>query len=271
MRGVIAFSVLLFGFLLAQSTLAETELTLDAAQRLAQDHSLGIAGARYDSLSASDDYGAARAARYPSLSLNATSYYVDDIPVAKIGFSSIELGVHDNYQADFKLVLPLYAGGRITSQIRAQQALSLSRGASLEARRLEIAYSTRRAYLGMMISEALTASTKASLERIQLIKMDVSNLYSQGMADSSNILEAELALQKADQAYSERQTSERNSGLLMGRLTGLDDEITPIDSLPLPDINNYQNTRLNSSDISRPELRALEKQGASRQVPDKSQ
>lgn len=237
---------------------AITNLTLDTAQRLAQEHSLGVAGARYDSLSAADDYGAARAIRYPTLSLNAVSYYIDDIPTAKIGPATTELGVHENYQADFKLTLPLYAGGRIISQIRVQQELANSRGATLEARRLDLAFSTRRAYLGMLASEALTGSVNASLERIKLIKQDVANLYSQGMADSSNILEAELALQKAEQAFSERITSQRNAGLLMGRLTGLEDEITPVDTLPLPDINIHQNTMSNTPDISRPELKALD-------------
>jgi outer membrane protein len=258
MRSLIAIIVLLGSLFSLKSAAAGTELTLENAQRLTQEHSLGVAGASYDSLSASADYSAAQAGRFPTLSLNAMSYYLSDIPTAKLGLTTMELGVHENYQADFKLTMPLYAGGRITSQIRAQQAIAQSRGASLEAKRLEIAYTTRRAYLGMMAAEALSASASASLERIELIRKDVDNLYSQGMADSSNILEAELALEKARQAYSERQTSKQNSGLLMNRLTGLKDDFVAVDNLPTPDLALYPKSGLGNEIIARPELKALE-------------
>jgi outer membrane protein len=236
---------------------AETPLTLKQAIELSLDHSYGIKSARHDSIAAVYDYRAAGSQRLPTLSLEARSYYIDEVP--SIEFPLVgkkELGVKDNYQADLKLSLPLFTGGKIANRVRMTGENRQARSFALEAEQLRTAYSCRKAYLGLMLARAIASSAEASAERITIIRRDVHNLYDGGLADSVDILEAELAYQRALQASSEKETLKKNAGISLMRILGLPPatEIFPTEEIPLPE----HQTDWKHVSISRPELRMLD-------------
>jgi outer membrane protein len=238
---------------------AQMALTLEEAIRLSNDNSQIVKSAIYDSLSAISDLEAAKAQRFPTASLNATSYYINKLQSAALPFPGVKLtiGTHDNYQADLRVNLPLYTGGRISSQIGMQEAVTQSRGSSLAAQRLNNVYLTRKAYLGVLAAAAIEASTDASLERLKVIREDVQNLYNSGMADSTDLLDTELALERGTQGRDEKSTAVNNAKAFLARLTGLtnSDSLILSDSIPIPNFSNYENQR--PADIERPELEAL--------------
>jgi outer membrane protein len=233
------------------------QLSLEDAIRLAAERSPGIQAARSDSLSGIYDLGAARAWRYPTASLTATTFYINTLQTAALPFGGLSLtvGTHNNYQADFRLSLPLWTGGRISGQVGLQTALSDVKGANLQAARLNNAYNTRKAFLGLLAAQAVARSAEASLARIELIVEDTQNLYQNGLADSVDLLYSDLALQKAIQAQVERATAITNARALLGRLIGLpSDSIIIPDALPEPDIGIYQHQRPRRDSINRAEI-----------------
>jgi outer membrane protein len=257
----LAFYSLLLAFITLTSTplFGQKALTLEEAIRLSNDNSQIVKSALYDSLSAISDLEAARAQRFPTASLNATSYYINKLQSAALPFPGVKLtiGTHDNYQADLRLNLPLYTGGRISNQIGMQEAVSQSRGSSLAAQRLNNVYLTRKAYFGVLAAAAVEASTNASLERLKVIRGDVQNLYNSGMADSTDLLNAELAWERGAQGQDEKSTAVKNSKAFLARLTGLviGDSLILTDSIPIPNFGEYENKQ--PANINRPELEAL--------------
>ncbi len=239
---------------------AEVRLSLAETIRLAQEHSYEVNISVHDSSAAAYDYNSARSLRYPTFSLNAVSFYIDDLQSVQLGLRKMELGSHENYQADLKLQVPFFTGGKISHQIGIQQENMQFRSLSLESERLNAAYQSRKAYLNLLLSQSLVGSAKASTERIGLIAADVRNLHAAGLADSVDILEADLAYQKALRFSAEKETIKRNASLLLAQQIGLPpgEEIVPIDTAPMPPLPDTTEKAADSSQISRPELRALD-------------
>lgn len=247
-------------FMAARAT-GQTQLTLDEAIRLSQEHSNIIQSAKADSLAAIYDYKTAAAQRYPTLSLSAASFYIDEVQKIDLPLNSMEVGSHENYQADFRLAFPLYTGGRISSQVKTQRELAGARAANLQAERLKDAYQARKAYLAVMAAQAILSSAQASLERVKTINRDVQNLYSAGLADSVDLLDAESSFQRAQQNRNEKLSSLNNVTANLARMLGwgFDSKIVPADSAPTPDYFQYENAIPDSQSIARAELDALER------------
>ena len=242
--------------LLATPVSAQVKMTMEDAIRLSREHSFSVKSSQHDSLAAVYDYRAARSGRFPSLSLNAASFYIDELQtVSLLPNRSIELGSHENYQADVRLNMPLYTGGRLSSQINIQRENLNIHAFSLETERLNIAYQARQAYLALIMAGHLVKSAEASLNRIRLIQKDVENLYAVGMADSVDILDASLAHQKGSLNLVEYQTNLHNSLLRLAQVTGLENksEIVPSDEFPVPAENSAPDAA--GRIIARPELK----------------
>jgi outer membrane protein len=259
--GKLKFTITAVIMALANPVLAQRPFSLEDAIRFSGEYSGGVRSARSDSLSGAYDLGAARALHYPTASLAATYFYINALQTAALPFGGARLtiGTHDNYQADLRLSLPLWTGGRISGQVGLQKALAGIKGANLQAARLNNAYNTRKAFLGLLASQAVAKSVEASLARVTLLQGDTRNLYNSGLADSVDLLNSELAMQKAIQAMDERSTATANSRALLARLIGLPpDSIMIVDTLPEPDIEIYQHQRPVRDSINRAELKVQE-------------
>lgn len=236
-------------------------LSLEDAIARALKHSYTVKAAAHDSVGASYQLKAARSDRYPTLSLEAVSYAVDEIPSFTLPLPnapSLELGSKETHQADFKLSLPLFTGGKIDGNIDRYHAITQAAQANLETRRLETGYQTRKAYLNLMLADVALQSVQASQKRLDIIKTDIQNLYDNGMADSTDILETELAYQKILLQVDYQTTMRTNATAVLNKLIGIDqtDNIVPSEPLPTPPENT---AILSSKDtLARPELRALE-------------
>ncbi|MGB2769565.1 MAG: TolC family protein [Candidatus Zixiibacteriota bacterium] len=239
---------------------AEREISLSEAIDLSLTHSSRVRSAEHDSSASMHDYRAAKSLRFPTFSLKAASFYIDELQSIDIPPRSIEIGAKENYQLDLQLSLPLFTGGKISSQIGARKEEALVRGHILQAQRLSNAYLTRKAYLELMMADLMVKSAEASLQRIQIIKGDAHNLHAGGMADSVDLLDAELAFQKAAQMLEERETARRNASAYLAQLIGFgsDEAFLLSESVPLPSLPDSENQAPTLQRINRPELRAFD-------------
>ncbi len=239
-------------------------MTLDSAITAALNHSFGVRAARYDSLAAYENYRAASSERFPTLSLEARSFYLSNlVSITTLPIpGGVELGTKENYQIDLRMALPLYTGGKLSNRIGISDREVAAKGFDLESQRMNTAYYSRRSYLGLLLTDALVGAAEASLKRIRTIKEDVAHLYDNGMADSVDILDAALAYEKGRTMLLEKQTGRRNASQALAVITGypvntvfkLSEEIAE----PEQKIEDYLALDIDSTSLKRPELDALE-------------
>ena len=120
-------------------------LSLTDAIQMALNHNSELKSIQHDSAAAVFEYEAARSLRLPTLSLEAKSYYVDDVqsfqlPLPTTPAQQLEMGAKENYQADLTLSLPLFTGGRISRTIDIAAARSQAESFQVEAERMNVAY-----------------------------------------------------------------------------------------------------------------------------------
>jgi outer membrane protein len=230
------------------------------ALELSRQHSFLIQSTRADSLKAWFEFKAARALRFPEFSLNASAYYINNIPTVDFPFGQVmEIGSKENYQFDFRLSLPVYSGGKITESEKVRRANVRAAAAVLRVRELENAYACRKMYLTFMATEALLGSVQASLQRLDIIRENIGDLFDNGMADSLDILETELAYQKALQAVVEREKAREEASLALAKILGLSPgtDIDATEAVPIPPEPDSAGGR-RVDEITRPELELSE-------------
>ena len=215
---------------------ADTGLSLSDAITLSLDYNYGVKSARYDSAAAAFNYMKAKTLRFPTLSLEARSNFIDEVPSLELPFMNIEIGSKENYQADFRLSMPLYTGGRLSNGINIERENSRAEAAKLRAEELLTAYDCRRIYLQLMMAQSSVNIAGASLERVKIIEQDVRNLYDNGLADSIDVLEAALAVEKGRQVLNRQETVHKIAMASLYRITGLDraGPIHPTENIQAP-------------------------------------
>lgn len=241
--------------------MAQTELTLAEAIERGLSYSPLIKASRSALTAAEKDLKTAGSLRWPTLSLDGKAYYFDDVPEADIEFGPVnqtmKLGVTDNYQFDFKLSVPLYTGGKIGSQVEISRAGLDAQKYRFESDKLKAAYNIRQTYLQLMLANATMGASMASLSRIGIIRNNVYSLHENGLADSLDILEAELAYQKALQSVEEIRTVRSNAMTALAVQLGMNDEqsIVPSEKLSMPDSATIEQ-EITVQNLERPELKA---------------
>ncbi len=245
--------------LMAASLAAQGPLTLEDAITRAQQHSYAVQGGRHDSAAAALTYEAAGRGRFPTLSLQAQSFYISNLQKISVGPISRTIGSKENYLTDLTLSMPLYTGGKLSNGIGLQDYTRRAASMQLEAERMSVAYRTRRAYLTVLNSGALVRSAQASLNRVNVVYRNVGNLYANGLADSLDLLEAELAVESARQYVRSARTEEKNARVMLFQLLGDPPDTTVIipEDVPEPDLAVYGEIS-RSPQFDRPELQQLE-------------
>jgi len=254
---VISLALLLAGAVHG-SARAESTFSLPEAIRLSLEHSSKIQSVEQDSIAAEYAYREAKSSRFPTISLNATSFYIDDLQAINVPPMKLEIGSHENVQLDCKISIPLWTGGRISNRIRIGKANARMQASNLAAEKLQTAYASRSAYFHLLAAQAIVRSAGSSLKRIEILKRDIENRFANGVADSLDILEVELALQEAKETLAEKATMKRNASAALARLLGLplQEPITLPKTVPEP--ADPAGREVPADRIERPELDAFD-------------
>jgi outer membrane protein len=202
------------------------DLSLPDAIGLAVAHSYAVRGARHDSAAARLSYAAEKALLFPGVSVTSSASYRNTVPTLDINMPPLSLqrqiGGKQNYQTDLEVSQTLFTGGRLMNTIRAERENSLAEDAALRAQEMATAYDCRRTYLEAMSSAAAVAGAEASRKRLEIIRMDVESQFQAGAADSVDVLEAELALERGHQAVADREVAYSVALTKLRSLAGLD-------------------------------------------------
>jgi len=233
--------------LLSASLASAREINLAQALQMAEQHSFSLRKTLALRDGSSAELRAARAERFPTLAATGTAYYVSEIPKLTIAAGPVSVsrnvGTDQTYQADFRLTMPLFTGGRITGAIDIASASADYYAALVTADMDRLAFQTRAEYFGMARSEGQLRAAEAALERAQTIEKNIRGMYEAGAADSVNLLEATLAVTRATNLISQAETGRRTSEIRLSYLLGLapSESLLLTDSLPdtqIPDPPN---------------------------------
>ncbi len=237
------------------------DLSLPDAIGLAVNHSSAVSSARHDSTAAHLSYGAARALRFPEVSLTAASTFRNEVPSLDINLPPVhfqkQMGSKDTYQTDLEVSQMLFTGGRLSNGIRAERENSLAGGEALRAAEMAAAFDCREAYLRALASASAVAGAQASQRRLEIIRQDVENLFGSGVADSVDILEAELALERGRQAVADQMLAQAVALTRLCSLTGIDSSVVPVLTEPVHPPSGPLDPK-GDTEIRRPEVRKLE-------------
>ncbi|MFQ6007627.1 MAG: TolC family protein [Candidatus Zixiibacteriota bacterium] len=234
------------------------ELSLQDAFDLAVQHSHQLKKAKAEREAYESALRAAKAARLPTLSAETFAFYKDEVPSLGITITpdrtfSREIGTHENYQTDLRISVPLFTGGKISGSIKAASAqLDLYR--ALEDCTLEqLLYQTRIAYLMLYRAERLQEVAQASQDRTLIILKDIRAALEAGTADSTDLLEVNLANNEAFLKLEQAQSARRSAEIKLRTLLNLPatESINVVDKPPPPVGRAVYYTF-----ISKPELRA---------------
>jgi len=238
---------LLSVLLLSASLASAREINLAQALQMAEQHSFSLRKSQALRDGAAAELKAARAERFPTLTATGTAYYVSEIPKLTIAAGPVsvsrDMGTDQTYQTDLRLTMPLFTGGRITGAIDIASATADYSAALALADADRLAFQTRSEYFGMLRAAGQLRTARAVLDRAQTIEKNVRGLYDAGAADSVNLLEASLAVTKANNLISQAETGRKTSEIRLIYLIGLSpaESLILTDSLPvlqIPDPSN---------------------------------
>ena len=230
----------MLGFLLSSTAVSGRELSLEAAMQLAREHSFVLKQAKAEEEASQAALSAAQASRLPTLSATATAFHNTNVASFSMELPGVtlsrQIGTKDHYQTDLRLSLPLFTGGRISGGIDAAAAGRDYREALVNASVEQLELASRVAYLRLVQATDLVGSATSALKRTQVIQDDIQSMYDAGVADSTDLLESQLALTSAQFALDDARTSRRSAEINLLNLLGLppEDTLNPTTTLPDP-------------------------------------
>jgi len=229
---------------LTAASVLSRDLSLEQALRLAVEHSQTLKAAEADRLSAESMVSAAQAERFPTLSLDASARYIDQVSAFTIDIPPMvhierEIGSHEAYQADWRLRIPLYTGGRISSAVAMAKSSRDYQIAMNDLQRDRVLLQARVDYFNLSRAMELQRAAEASLKRTEIIQKDVHWLFDAGAADSIDLLDARLARTRSDFALRQAEINIESSRIYLLSHIGLSatEQVTLVDSLPDPTVD----------------------------------
>ena len=235
----------------------ERRISLTEALRLAEENATPVKAAVHDSLSAEHGLSAAKDAWFPTLGVTGNAFGFHPQDPLGIGPLALPADWSEVYATNLRLNYPIYTGGRRSNDIGRQKESLNAASSQISVERLTNAYESRRAYIGLLIAERMVEAARASLARVGLIRTHVGNLHAAGMADSLDILEAEISLRGANRFLEEARGDRQNASAALARLLALPGDETIVPTEPVPDPEPPSAEPPAPADIAgRPELAA---------------
>lgn len=252
--------VFLIAALVTGASASGRQLSLSEAIRLAEQHSWALRQAMENAGAAGATLEAAADNRWPNLSVTSSAMFKDEVPSFKIELPAPigtslerEIGSKENYQADVQMTLPLFTGGKISGGIELSTALHEAQQFLVEASRQQLYYQTRAAYLQVIQASRLLSAADASLRRTRLVMDDVRAMHDAGMADSVDLLEADLAVSESEHGVDQARSALRVAQIELAILLGLPvDEALELTDRPSPPAEPSGR----DAAVSRPEIAA---------------
>ncbi|MDT8340381.1 MAG: TolC family protein [Longimicrobiales bacterium] len=141
--------------------------------------------------------------------------------------------VSQNYSAQLQANYELFGGGRRLLQMRSAGAGMDAAQAGLRAQRFNTILNATATYFAAAAADDLLRAAEGRLERARQQLVFAETRLEVGNATSSDVLRAELEVSNSELAVLQARTSLEANRLQLGRLAGLEGEVSPsADALP---------------------------------------
>jgi outer membrane protein TolC len=183
---------------------AEAETLMDAWARAAQqDH--GIAAVRSETEAAKADAAAARAQRWPQLSVSGSYTKLDQAPAFDFSFTGLPISPpplfdgNDFVMGSATLTIPLFTSGRISSSVAAAEARSRGAGDQLIAAESDLKLAVADAYVGVLRARKALAVAESNVASLESLASDVRQMFDRELVPKNDLLAVQVALADAKQ------------------------------------------------------------------------
>jgi len=191
---------LILSVLVPTQTVAETlEQAWQAA--LSIDHTLK--SVQQNTQASLHQLESAKAARLPSVSINAGYSVLDDTPTTQVpfggGVAQFPLAERESLSYQAMTVLPLYTSGQLSGHIEAANSALLASKEIESGKKLDIKLQVAESYIAVLRSSKSLQVVNSHVSSLTAHADDVKNMYEQGMVSRNDLLAAEVALADARQ------------------------------------------------------------------------
>lgn len=171
----------------------------------ARENNLDVVAARFDVQAAEKQLAQTRAGHYPTVSFEASysdsegeedSYLVDNPNQVETGFSQSE-----GYEVGLSLRVPIFSGGRVSSQTSEARSRMLAQTSRLERLRRQAERETRDAYLGVLSERSRVRALAQAVESSETALASTQAGFEVGTRTTVDVLDARRALFEAQTSY----------------------------------------------------------------------
>lgn len=202
-------------------------LTLAKAIQIAMTHNPEIAAVRHDFAASVATLESTKAGRWPTLNLESGyANYLDPQRLIPARYNG-EPGVFGRqiYRTDVVLKLPLFTGGRITSNIDAAELLSLSEQKRLARTREEMVFNVSSVFYTILNQREVIRSFEFSINTMGNHRKQVADLLAAKKAARVDLLRVEVRLADLRQSLLREQSALAAQKRLLINLMGVDAEV----------------------------------------------
>ena len=218
--------------------------TLEDAWRMAGERDAGLAAIRSRTEAGVADEQAARAERWPKLTIDGSYQRVDDapsfsFPFADGTFTSPELVGGDDYlMGRARVEMPLFTGGRVTAGIESASQAARGAGLAQESYEQDLRLRVATAYVEVLRSQRALRAAEAAVVSLTAHADDVAVMVEREAVARNDLLAARVTLADAGQARLKAANRHAMALAAYNRLLGEPMERVPelaeLDATPLP-------------------------------------
>lgn len=241
-------------------------LTIDQAVQTALTDNLTLRNARLEIRAARARIGEARSAEYPQINATGNYTHLTNVPTISIPGSPVTFSLvpADNIVGVVSTRLSVYSGGRVQAQVSRAEALYDATVARLGTTEEQVAYQTRSAYYGVLLSQSLTRSNEATLAAARSQLATAEARYAAGTAPRFDVLRAQTQVSQAEQNLTQSQSQSTTSMVALDRMLGvpLNRTYTLTEPPLAPTPTESLDTLIATAESQRPEILAAQAQVA---------
>jgi outer membrane protein TolC len=199
-RGVVAVVV---GAALAAPAAGAEDLQDAWARALVNDR--GLAAARSQAEAAQFDAAAARAQRWPTLTVGGGYTWLDDAPAFDFAFTGLPVRPPELFDGDdfamgaATLSVPVFTGGRISSGIAAAEARGRGAGAQALGAEQELKLAVAESYVSVLRARKALAVADSNVRTLEALAGDIRAMFERELVPKNDLLAVEVALADARQ------------------------------------------------------------------------
>lgn len=260
--------------------------TLPDAWALALQHDHGLAAVRSQAEAAGLETQAARAQRWPTVTVGGAYTRLDDSPAFDFSFAGLPVAAPELFRDDryvsgsASVTVPIFTSGRISTSIAAASARERGAGAHVAAATGDLKLAVAQAYVDVLRTRKAHMVARSNVQSLESLARDAGSMFERELVPKNDLLAAQVAL--ADARQNELRAANaaeialaaynRRLGAPMDRAVELEEELAWSTELPqsleaLTDLALARRTELTALESEAEAYRQMARTERSRVLP----